>query len=117
MDPFDHPWYEEKKMSIEDHLMREMQKSGFFIDVEPMKQMTITVDVPGASRENVAVELDTQTLHIKWNHPLGTRTKEIMFTPTNVDRDTAVVSVCDGILTLVVQLKPKPSTRKKLEIR
>jgi HSP20 family protein len=78
---------------------------------------TISKDVPGVTKDDLRVEIDNSTIHI--NAKTDTRDyKFIISAPTDVDTDSLVANLKDGVLTLSVnKSKPADSNRKSIPIK
>jgi len=83
------------------------------VDVqETDKQVTVIVEIPGVSKEDVDLEVANDTLTIKVDNPERKYYKEVQL-PAEVDEDSGDAKFNNGVLSITLnKLKPKKKGKK-----
>lgn len=88
---------------------------GFQDIKEDDKIWTVTLDVPGVTREQLSVEVEGSTLRVETT-PEATRRYQAMYElPREVDPEACEAKLQDGVLTLRLA-KAQSATARRIEV-
>lgn len=78
---------------------------------------TVTLDVPGVSREQLTVDIEDTVVRIGTKEDAKRPFKAAYELPEAIDADATQATLQDGVLTLVLGKKKPVSTARTIEVR
>ena len=78
---------------------------------------TVTLDLPGVSREQLTVDIDGAVVRIGTKEDAKRQFKAAYELPEAIDADATQATLQDGVLTLVLGKKKPVSTARTIEVK
>ncbi len=92
-------------------------KADPFVDIiESEKEIYITVELPGLSKENINVELTKDSLILSVKHPERGFNKEISL-PEEVEKNPIEATCNNGVLSITLQKRKQKIKGQKIKIK
>ena len=91
-------------------------KSGFDVKQDD-KAWTVTLDVPGVAREDLAITIEGAIVRIETKAEAGRQYKAAYELPEEIDAEATVAKLENGVLTLSLAKKQPVSTARQIEVK
>ena len=91
-------------------------KSGFDVKQDD-KAWTVTLDMPGVAREDLAITIEGAIVRIETKAEAKRQYKAAYELPQEIDVDATTAKLENGVLTLALAKKQPVSTARQIEVK
>lgn len=84
---------------------------------EDEKAWTITLDMPGVTREDLAIAIEAAMVRIETREQAKRQYKAAYELPQDIDADASAARLENGVLTLTLAKKVPVSTARQIEVK
>ncbi len=93
-----------------------MPTRGFDVQQDD-KAWTVTLDVPGVGREDLAINIEGSIVRIETGAQAKRAFKAAYELPQDIDADASAAKLENGVLTLTLAKKVPVSTARQIEVK